>query len=147
MTENKADSKMRKRSSPMRKFWLLVAVILLLAGGLCGAWYYGANRLELEIRAEEAGSRLIILQGPNGFSVTKVVPIQPGEQRIELNLPVVPGNGWELRLKAGKPLGDAVADLTQVTGLDKVAQLYTNLTGKDCGCQSRQEKLNRLFSG
>ena len=50
-------------------------------------------------------------------------------------------------LKAGKPLGDTVADLTQVTGLDKVAQLYTNLTGKDCGCQSRQEKLNRLFSG
>ena len=49
MTENKADSKMRKRSSPMRKFWLLVAVIVLLAGGLCGAWYYGANRLELEI--------------------------------------------------------------------------------------------------
>lgn len=58
----------------------------------------------VKVYAEEAGSRLIILQGPNGFSVTKVVPIQPGEQRIELNLPVVPGNGWELRLKAGKPL-------------------------------------------
>lgn len=50
-------------------------------------------------------------------------------------------------LKAGKPLGDAVADFTQATGLDKVAGLYTGLTGKDCGCQTRQDTLNRLFPG
>lgn len=50
-------------------------------------------------------------------------------------------------LKAGKPLGDAVADLTQTTGLDKMTELYTDLTGKDCGCQARQEHLNRLFPG
>ena len=59
----------------------------------------------VKVFAEEAGSRLFILQGPNGFSVTKVVPIVEGEQRVELNLPVEPGEGWELRLKAGKPLG------------------------------------------
>lgn len=51
------------------------------------------------------------------------------------------------RLNAGKALGDTVADLTQVTGLDKMAQLYTDLTGKDCGCQTRQEFLNRMFPG
>ena len=50
-------------------------------------------------------------------------------------------------LKAGKPLGDAVADFTQAAGLDKVAQLYTDLTGKNCGCQARQDALNRLFPG
>ena len=49
MTENKADSKPRRRSSLMGKFWLLVGVIVLLAAGLCGAWYYGASRLEQEI--------------------------------------------------------------------------------------------------
>ena len=49
MTENKADSKMRKQGSLMGKFWLMVAVIVLLVAGLCGAWYYGANRLEQEI--------------------------------------------------------------------------------------------------
>ncbi|MCB0209097.1 MAG: hypothetical protein KDJ52_07200 [Anaerolineae bacterium] len=48
-------------------------------------------------------------------------------------------------LKAGKPMGDAVADLTHATGLDKVAQLYTDITGRDCGCQDRQAMLNRLL--
>jgi len=46
---------------------------------------------------------------------------------------------------AGQGLGDSVADLTHLTGLDKFAEYYTQVTGKDCGCQSRQEKLNQLF--
>jgi hypothetical protein len=48
-------------------------------------------------------------------------------------------------IKAGAGLGDTVADLTHITGVDQVAQAYTQLTGKDCGCKARQEKLNRLF--
>jgi hypothetical protein len=48
-------------------------------------------------------------------------------------------------LKAGQPLGDRVANLTQATGLDKLAELYTQVTGLDCGCQQRQELLNHLF--
>lgn len=50
-------------------------------------------------------------------------------------------------LRAGKPLGDQVADLTHVTGVDQLARLYTQLTGKDCGCKQRQEWLNRMFPG
>jgi hypothetical protein len=50
-------------------------------------------------------------------------------------------------LKAGKPLGDAVADFTQATGLYKLAEWYTQVTGLDCGCAQRQEFLNRLFPG
>lgn len=42
-------------------------------------------------------------------------------------------------------LGDTVAKITHATGLDKLAELYTHVTGKDCGCQSRQEALNKLF--
>jgi hypothetical protein len=47
-------------------------------------------------------------------------------------------------LKAKVGLGDAVADLTHATGLDKIAQAYTNLTGQDCGCRARQARLNEI---
>lgn len=42
-------------------------------------------------------------------------------------------------------LGDTVAKITHATGLDKLAELYTELTGKPCGCSQRQEALNKLF--
>lgn len=47
-------------------------------------------------------------------------------------------------LQAGKPLGDSVASLTHFTGLDRLSNLYTQLTGLDCGCKARQDKLNML---
>lgn len=59
----------------------------------------------VKVYAEEAGNRLLLLTGPDGYSITKVVPVQAGEQRVALNLDVEPGEGWELALKAGKPLG------------------------------------------
>lgn len=42
-------------------------------------------------------------------------------------------------------LGDTIANITHATGLDKLATLYTNITGKECGCKSRQEALNKLL--
>jgi hypothetical protein len=48
-------------------------------------------------------------------------------------------------IKAGKPLGDAIADFTHATGLEKLAGWYTELTGKDCGCELRRQQLNRAF--
>jgi hypothetical protein len=47
-------------------------------------------------------------------------------------------------IKAGKGLGDAVADLTASTGLDQLAVFYEQATGKDCGCAARQAKLNAI---
>jgi hypothetical protein len=47
-------------------------------------------------------------------------------------------------LKSGKPLGDTVADLTSLTGVDRVADTYTRVTGQDCGCKRRQELLNAV---
>jgi len=44
-----------------------------------------------------------------------------------------------------KGLGDTIANITHATGLDKLAELYTKITGKPCGCGSRQEYLNKLF--
>jgi hypothetical protein len=48
-------------------------------------------------------------------------------------------------ISAGNGLGDVVADVTHATGLDKLAHLYEQTTGKDCGCKERQEKLNQMF--
>jgi hypothetical protein len=48
-------------------------------------------------------------------------------------------------IKAGKGLGDAIADFTHLTGLDRVAALYEKVTGKECGCDARQETLNKVF--
>ena len=47
-------------------------------------------------------------------------------------------------LQAGKPLGDSVAGLIHFTGLDRLTNLYTQLTGLDCDCKARQAKLNTL---
>ena len=47
-------------------------------------------------------------------------------------------------LKAGKPLGDTVADFTHATGLDKLAETYTRVTGRDCGCERRRQFLNAI---
>jgi hypothetical protein len=41
-------------------------------------------------------------------------------------------------------LGDTVAVITTALGITKLAELYTNITGKDCGCKTRQEYLNKL---
>jgi len=50
-------------------------------------------------------------------------------------------------IKAGQAqgLGDSVAEFTHWSGLDKLAELYTEKTGKDCGCKGRQQKLNQWF--
>ena len=47
-------------------------------------------------------------------------------------------------IEAGRGLGDAVADLAHLTGMDRLAKYYEEVTGKDCGCTQRQQTLNRL---
>jgi len=42
-------------------------------------------------------------------------------------------------------LGDTVARVIHSTGLDKLATIYTQVTGKPCNCGARQEVLNALF--
>ncbi len=50
-------------------------------------------------------------------------------------------------LRAGQiqGMGDVVAEVTHTTGLDNLSQLYTQITGKDCGCDQRRQVLNQLF--
>jgi hypothetical protein len=42
-------------------------------------------------------------------------------------------------------LGDTVAALAKAVGADKAAALFHRVTGKDCGCEGRREKLNRMM--
>ena len=44
-----------------------------------------------------------------------------------------------------KGLGDTVAKITKATGIKKVVDTVAKVTGKDCGCNKRQDTLNRLF--
>lgn len=51
------------------------------------------------------------------------------------------------RKKAKQPLGvgDVVDKITTATGIKKVVEVFSIITGVDCGCEARKEKLNQLF--
>ena len=42
-------------------------------------------------------------------------------------------------------LGDSIERFTQATGIKKVVDKISEVTGKDCGCNKRKEKLNKIF--
>jgi len=44
-----------------------------------------------------------------------------------------------------KGLGDSIEKITKATGIKKVVDKVSKVTGKDCGCGKRKETLNRLF--
>jgi len=46
--------------------------------------------------------------------------------------------------KASEGLGDTVDKISKATGIKKVVDLFVD--GKDCGCDERKEKLNKMFS-
>lgn len=43
-----------------------------------------------------------------------------------------------------KLLGDHIEDFLKTIGADKLAEAYEDITGSDCGCDKRKEKLNKL---
>jgi hypothetical protein len=44
-----------------------------------------------------------------------------------------------------KGLGDSIEKLTHMTGIQQVVHKVSQITGKDCGCNKRKEKLNQMF--
>jgi len=44
--------------------------------------------------------------------------------------------------KESKGLGDTIEKITEVTGIKKVVE---EVSGKDCGCNKRKDKLNKMF--
>ena len=47
--------------------------------------------------------------------------------------------------KKSKGLGDTIEKITKATGIKKVVDTVSKVTGKDCGCGERKDTLNRLF--
>jgi len=47
--------------------------------------------------------------------------------------------------KKSKGLGDSIEKITKVTGIKKVVDKVSEVTGKDCGCNDRKNTLNKLF--
>lgn len=45
--------------------------------------------------------------------------------------------------KASEGLGDTVEKITKATGIKKAVEMFAD--GKDCGCDERKEKLNKMF--
>lgn len=44
-----------------------------------------------------------------------------------------------------KGLGDSIEKFTKATGIKKVVEATANAMGKDCGCNKRKNKLNKMF--
>jgi len=42
-------------------------------------------------------------------------------------------------------LGDDIKKITSAIKLDQLAEKIAKLTSSDCGCDARQEKLNKMF--
>ena len=47
--------------------------------------------------------------------------------------------------KKSKGLGDSIEKFTKATGIKKVVNTISKVTGKDCGCGKRKETLNKVF--
>jgi len=48
-------------------------------------------------------------------------------------------------LKTDKGLGDTIERITKATGIKKVVDTLSEVTGKDCNCGKRKERLNKLI--
>ena len=46
---------------------------------------------------------------------------------------------------SNKGLGDTIETITKFTGIKKATEVISGLTGSDCGCEERKEKLNKMF--
>jgi len=50
------------------------------------------------------------------------------------------------KIETSKGLGDSIAKITKLTGIDKMAANMAKTIGaSDCGCGKRKEALNRVF--
>lgn len=61
------------------------------------------------------------------MSATKLEYYAPGVQKV-----------------VSKGLGDTIEKITKATGIKKVVDKISELTGWDCGCEAKREKLNKF---
>jgi len=49
------------------------------------------------------------------------------------------------KMSKSRGLGDDIKKITSAIRLDELAKKISDLTSSDCGCDERQEKLNKMF--
>ena len=47
--------------------------------------------------------------------------------------------------RPSRGFGDTVENFTTATGIKKVVDTVSKVTGKDCGCSQKRDSLNRMF--
>jgi hypothetical protein len=65
----------------------------------------------------------------------------------------IPRDQWPLAVKGiallarpeDRGIGDTVERMARLAGGKTLAQWYKELTGRDCGCANRKERLNRMY--
>lgn len=50
-----------------------------------------------------------------------------------------------MRRRKSRGLGDTIAKVTEATGIKKAVKVVATILDADCGCDKRQEKLNKRF--
>ena len=51
----------------------------------------------------------------------------------------------KIKIKRHRGIGDTVEAVTRLTGVQKIVKAGAKALNKPCGCDERQEKLNKLF--
>ena len=59
--------------------------------------------------------------------------------------PIGFSNSTGLPSHQSKGLGDTVEKFTRATGIKKAVDAVSKAVGKDCGCNKRKDKLNKMF--
>ena len=59
--------------------------------------------------------------------------------------PIGFSNSTGLPSHQSKGLGDTVEKFTRATGIKKAVDAVSKAVGKDCGCNKRRDKLNKMF--
>ena len=76
------------------------------------------------VYAEETGPRIVVLREPDGQTQQKIVNItQTGEQRIDLDFFLEPGEGYELVVTVGKALSITTTDVNYPISLNGVVTI------------------------
>tara|TARA_R100000152_G_C6696894_1_gene127230 strand:+ start:57 stop:233 length:177 start_codon:yes stop_codon:yes gene_type:complete len=52
---------------------------------------------------------------------------------------------FRLPQQKSKGLGDTIEKITTATGIKSAIGKLHKVTGRDCGCNKRKEKLNKMF--
>ncbi len=51
----------------------------------------------------------------------------------------------QTKIKESIPVGNIIKKVTKATGIKKAVKMFTP-DGKDCGCEKREKKLNKIWS-